>query len=130
MRRKEVFFLFFLTLFYFLFFQSCRSTTNEKIGEISSTTDEKVGEKANEKAEELMIRGDVIEGTGTITYVNLEGGFYGIIIQENRYVATNLPPEFKVDGLRVKIKGKIRKDLVSIHMWGTLIELTDIDKIR
>jgi len=32
--------------------------------------------------------------------------------------------------LKVKFKAKIRKDLVSIHMWGTLIELIYIDKIK
>ncbi len=30
----------------------------------------------------------------------------------------------------MKFKAEIREDLVSIHMWGILIELIYIDKIR
>ncbi len=111
MRRKKSFFLLFLSLFLFFFFHSCTSTISEK-------------------SREIIRRGDIIEGIGTITYLDLEGGFYGIITHDNHYVPINLPPEFEMDGLRVKFKAKIRKDLVSIHMWGILIELIYIDKIR
>jgi len=111
MRRKKSFFLLFLSLFHFFFFHSCTSTISENFGE-------------------LKRRGDIIEGIGTIIYIELEGGFYGIINNDNHYVPINLPPEFEMDGLRVKFKAKIRKDLVSIHMWGILIELTYINKIR
>lgn len=73
---------------------------------------------------------DIVEGNGTITYINLEGGFYGIMADDGEhYVPINLPPEFKVDGLRVKFKGKIRDDLVSIYMCGTLLELIYIKKL-
>ncbi len=111
MRRKKSFFLIFLYLFHFLFFHSCTSTISEK-------------------SEEIISRGDIIEGTGTIIYLNLEGGFYGIISNDKHYKPINLPPEIETDGLRVKFKAKIRKNFVSIHMWGILIELTYINKIR
>jgi len=111
MRRKKAFFLLFLSLFQFFFFHSCTSTINKKSGEI-------IG------------RGGIIKGVGTIIFLDLEGGFYGIITHDNHYVPINLPPEFEMDGLRVKFEAKIRKDLVSIHMWGILIELTYIDKIQ
>lgn len=111
MRRKKSLFLLFLSLFHFFVFHSCTSTINEKFGEI-------------------IRQGDIIEGTGTIIYLNLEGGFYGIISNDKHYKPINLPPEIETDGLRVKFKAKIRKDLVSIHMWGVLIELTYIKKIQ
>lgn len=73
---------------------------------------------------------DIVEGSGTITYINLEGGFYGIVADDGEhYVPINLPQEFKVDGLRVRFKGKIRDDLVSIYMCGTLLELIYIKKL-
>ena len=73
---------------------------------------------------------DIVEGSGTITYINLEGGFYGIMADDGEhYVPINLPPEFKVDGLRVRFKGKIRDDLLSIYMCGTLLELIYIKKL-
>jgi hypothetical protein len=68
--------------------------------------------------------------TGTVQYINLEGGFYGIIDEDgNKYDPVNLPDEFKQDGLRVKFSAKILKDQMSIHMWGTLIEITEIEEI-
>ena len=73
---------------------------------------------------------NIVEGNGTITYINLEGGFYGIMADDGEhYVPINLPSEFKVDGLRVRFKGKIRDDLVSIYMCGTLLELIYIKKL-
>jgi len=68
--------------------------------------------------------------TGTVQYINLEGGFYGIVGEDgNKYDPVNLPDEFKQDGLRVKFSAKILKDQMSIHMWGALIEITEIEKI-
>lgn len=73
---------------------------------------------------------EVVEGTGAITYLALEGGFYGIVADDGeRYDPINLPSEFKEDGLRVKFKGKMRDDLYSFHMWGNLIELINIEKL-
>ncbi len=79
---------------------------------------------------EVTIEGDIIKGTGTITYIEVEGGFYGIVTANNgHYDPINLSPEFKVNGLRVEFNAKIRKDLGSYHMWGTIIELTYIKKL-
>ena len=37
---------------------------------------------------------DIVEGSGTITYINLEGGFYGIVADDGEhYVPINLPSE-------------------------------------
>jgi len=68
--------------------------------------------------------------TGTIQYINLEGGFYGIVDDDgNKYDPVNLQNEFQEDGLRVKFSFKVLTDTASMHMWGTLIELTDIQEI-
>jgi len=68
--------------------------------------------------------------TGTIQYIDLEGGFYGIVDDDgNKYGPVNLQDEFQEDGLRVQFSFKILTNTVSTHMWGTLIELTEIQKI-
>lgn len=68
--------------------------------------------------------------TGTVQYIGLEGGFYGIVDDDgNKYDPVNLPDEYKEDGLQVKFSFKVLTDTASTHMWGTLIELTDIQKI-
>jgi hypothetical protein len=76
------------------------------------------------------VRGeDVISGTGTIKYVNLEGGFYGIISDDQEYFdPISLIPKFQEDGLPIRFEAKIREDVTNIHMWGTVIELTSIKK--
>jgi hypothetical protein len=71
-----------------------------------------------------------ISRTGTVKFNDFEGGFYGIISDAGEhYDPINLGKEFQVDGLRVRFEAKIRKDLGSIHMWGTLIEIIKIEKL-
>jgi len=74
---------------------------------------------------------EIAEGTGTIKYLSMEGGFYGISGDDNKnYDPINLPKEFQKDGLRIRFKAKIRSDMASYHMWGMLIELIKIEKLR
>lgn len=127
MRRKKLFFPVFLCLGLLVFLYSCIITTRENSEAPPVKGNEEPELKGDEKP---IVRGDVVEATGTVKYVALEGGFYGIIADGKHYVPVNLSKEFKMDGLKVKFKAKIRKDLVSIHMWGVLIELTSIDKIK
>lgn len=68
--------------------------------------------------------------TGTIQYIDLEGGFYGIITdQGENYLPLNLPEAFRVDGLRVRFWAKVRNDVMTIYMWGTPVEILKIEKI-
>lgn len=73
-----------------------------------------------------------VEGWGTIRYVDLEGGFYGIVADDGEhYDPVNLSSGFEVDGLRAYFKGKIIRDKrADYHMWGTFIEIIDIRKQR
>ncbi|GEM_PF-1462032 len=72
--------------------------------------------------------GVVITGTGTITYIDLEGGFYGIVDEDkSQYYPLNLAPEFAHDGMRVTYSLKEKMDAVTIFMWGvpvTILEIT------
>lgn len=74
---------------------------------------------------------DMVSETGTVKYINLEGGFYGIITDDGKqYDPVNLSQEFNEDGLRIRFEAKVRNDMASIHMWGTLIEITRIEKLK
>ena len=67
--------------------------------------------------------------TGKITRVQIEGGFWGILSDDGtKYDPIYLPDEFKIDGLQVKFKVKIRDDLAVFHMWGTIVEIVKIEK--
>lgn len=72
-----------------------------------------------------------VHTTGRIEYIDLEGGFYGIIGDDGvKYDPVNLSSDFKQDSLRVRFEGKILTDQASFHMWGTLIELTKIERLN
>jgi len=70
----------------------------------------------------------IVVGTGTIQYLELEGGFWGIISDDGKaYDVGNLPSEFRKDGLHVRFKAEIRENQISIHMWGTIVEILEIE---
>jgi len=67
-----------------------------------------------------------IVATGTIKYIPLEGGFYGIETDKGeKYFPLNLSEEFKKEGLRVWLKAKPKK-VATIQMWGKPIEILEI----
>ena len=73
---------------------------------------------------------ETISGTGTIKYIDLEGGFYGIAGDDGtNYNPINLAEPYRRDGLRVRFEATPRTDLLSTQMWGTLVELTRIDRL-
>ena len=68
-----------------------------------------------------------IHATGTVKYLDFEGGFYGIIADDDsHYDPLNLPEGFKIDGLRVIFRAIIKRGFGSYHMWGLVIEIIDI----
>ena len=73
---------------------------------------------------------DVVSGTGTVKFINLEGGFYGIIGDDGEhYDPINLDQEFQEDGLRIHFEAKVHEDVASTHMWGTIVEITNIERL-
>jgi inhibitor of cysteine peptidase len=76
-------------------------------------------------------RGEAVSGTGTVKFVDLEGGFYGIMgDNDQQYEPINLEQTYQEDGLRIRFQAKIRQDMASIHMWGKIIEITKIEILK
>jgi len=73
----------------------------------------------------------IVSGVGTIQYINLEGGFYGIVNDDlgTRYVPDSLARPFRIDGIRVSYRAIVQRNQLSIRMWGTPVELISIEKI-
>ena len=71
---------------------------------------------------------DSFEIVGTVTYKNIEGGFY-VIDGDNgsKYDPITLPEAFRKDGLRVKVIARRQVDAISIHMYGAIIEVLNIE---
>lgn len=68
-----------------------------------------------------------ISFTGQVVYVDLEGGFWGIIADGGtHYEPINLPEDYQNEGQRVAVVARILSDYASIHMWGDIIEILEI----
>jgi hypothetical protein len=66
--------------------------------------------------------------TGTVRYVNVEGGFYGIETDDGKKLdPVNLPDRFKQDGLAIRARIERLPDQVSFHMWGELVRILAIE---
>jgi len=60
---------------------------------------------------------------GTVTFLNFEGGFYGIISDDGtKYNPTNLSKEFRVADLRVMLIAERQRNTHSIQMWDLLLK--------
>ena len=65
-----------------------------------------------------------------MTWVPLEGGFYGIIADDGtQYDPGNLPDNMQHDGLRIGFTATENPDVVSFHMWGMSVTVTDVTPI-
>ena len=73
--------------------------------------------------------GPVFHLGGTVRHVELEGGLFVIDAADGtRYVPTNLPPDYQIDGLPLEAEARRRDDMASIAMVAPLIELVRIRK--
>ncbi len=69
--------------------------------------------------------------SGTVKYMDLEGGFCGIVTDDGQKLdPVNLPDAFKQDGLRVKARIETLEGQVSVRMWGTLVRIIDIQRAQ
>lgn len=65
---------------------------------------------------------------GFIKYVELEGGFFGIMTEDGtKYFPEYLEQDFKQDGLGVRVQAKPQEQILGIQMWGTPIEIIKIE---
>jgi hypothetical protein len=66
---------------------------------------------------------------GRVQFLNLEGGFYGIITDSGKKILPmNMAKEFAQNGAIVRIKGKV-KNVMTIQQWGTPYTITEIELI-
>jgi heat shock protein HslJ len=76
---------------------------------------------------ELLSPGDEITSDGTVLYIDLEGGFYGIVADDGtHYYPLNLPAEYAKDGARVIFSAR-QEDVATTAMWGIPVIILSID---
>ncbi len=82
---------------------------------------------------------DVVSAVGTVRYVDLEGGFYGIVVEQGidpvnegltRYLPLNLGAEYREDGLEVRFRGVLIDSVATAQIWGRVIEIRDITRLE
>jgi heat shock protein HslJ len=67
--------------------------------------------------------------TGTVRFIELEGGFFGIVTPAgDNYLPLNLPAEFQVNGIQVAFTAHEEKDASTTVMWGRPIRLDSISR--
>jgi hypothetical protein len=72
-------------------------------------------------------RGNIISITGTIKFIDIEGGFYGFIADSGeRYLPVNLDEQYKFNNTNVRTEGKILENVMTTTMWGTPLEILKI----
>lgn len=72
----------------------------------------------------------VVEEVGSIEYIELEGGFYGITTEGGaRFYPVDLPDEFMRAGIRVRFRGRVQEGMVTIRMWGTPISIERMEEV-
>ncbi|QYJ85782.1 hypothetical protein K0I73_16660 [Shewanella mesophila] len=72
----------------------------------------------------------IVMRQGTVRYINLEGGFWGIINDDGSHLLPqNLAKEYRKDGLRLSYKAQEIKDMMTIQQWGILSNLSDVKVI-
>lgn len=72
----------------------------------------------------------IVSDEGTIRYLSLEGGFYGIITNNNDYyLPENLDSTFQKDSLRIMFEGFVT-DKPTFIQWGRTIFITKIKRLQ
>lgn len=65
--------------------------------------------------------------TGTVRYQDFEGGFWGIVTDDQQYLrpTNDLPAEFQRDGCRITARAEPSNE-ISFHMWGRNVRVRDV----
>lgn len=69
-----------------------------------------------------------IEHAGTVTRVEQDGGFWGIVTADGeRFRPNNLPAEFEHEGMEVEFEGYVLDDERADDEWGIPVRLTEVE---
>lgn len=68
------------------------------------------------------------EVAGTMQFVDVEGGCWGIVLQRGRIQPVSLPAEFKQDGLQVLVQFEELSDFATTCQIGPPVKIKSIRK--
>ncbi len=71
------------------------------------------------------------EIAGTISYIESDGGFWGIIGNDGKtYEPVNLDSKYWTDDKLVCVRAKILDDRVDSHQWGIPIKVISVELVN
>ncbi len=63
--------------------------------------------------------------TGTIEFLDLEGGVWVLSTEEERYALFRAPKQLLQDGLDVAVTGQVNPDIVTAAQVGPVLEVSE-----
>lgn len=83
--------------------------------------------KADPIEKESAVQSTAKEISGTLIYKNLEGGFYGFDADNgSKYTLRDLPEEFKKNGIKLQVSGRVRNDVMTFTQYGDVFEVESV----
>ena len=71
-----------------------------------------------------------VKGTGMITYLEMEGGFFGIKTDSGaHYRPLDLSEKYRRHGLRIRFCLNPVQGSMGFHMWGTPVEVISVEPL-
>ncbi|PLX86506.1 MAG: hypothetical protein C0617_00920 [Desulfuromonas sp.] len=72
----------------------------------------------------------ILEITGTVVFLQMEGGFFGILGDDGmRYDPVDLPAELRRDGKKVRLRVRPMEKTIGFHMWGRKVEILQAEPL-
>ncbi len=64
---------------------------------------------------------------GTIQYIEVEGGFFGIVSKDgDSILPLNLDEKLKKSGTVIEYSGEYNNDMMTLHQWGKPFIIKDV----
>jgi len=105
-----------------------KQTMQENVNQKSNATSNKA---VQIKEAKIINKEMTVWKKATVKYMQLEGGFYGLITENGqKLLPMGLPKAFQQDGAVVNVLGKVKKDVMTFQQWGTPFEITEIKLIK
>lgn len=63
---------------------------------------------------------------GTVTFLNFEGGFYGIVTDNNeKLLPVNLQQSLLLEGTKLALKGEVMQGMATTQQWGKVFKIAE-----
>jgi len=90
-----------------------------------------ISEKMPTTGAQMKVEQAKFSRTGTIQFIAIEGGFYGIITEKGeKLLPMNLDPQYLINGTIISFEGTYIKDLVTIQQWGRPFRISKVQVIK